>query len=254
MLAQEDSQYDSRKHMIRTPLSSPGYHTTLTTGWVHPTCGSLWYALALLDSNKPNRLRRATLILSQVLPMQDVDPQSPTFGIWPWFLEEPLQQMSPPDWNWAEFCGTPLVQITMSHRDRLPAPLAGQLDQSLLSAAEAIRRRNVGPHYTNIALMGTYVSYAVARFYHAADLLEYARGRLLGFWDYTQKQGAFAEFNSPAYSVVSIRVLARMHRDIDEVGISSLIDQLYDLAWMDVARHFHPPTNQWAGPHSRSAL
>ena len=32
----------------------------------------------------------------------------------------------------------------------------------------------------------------------------------------------------------------------------SFIAELHDLAWKHVATHFHPPTRQWAGPHSRS--
>ena len=37
-------------------------------------------------------------IIGKVLSLQDTDPSSKTYGIWPWLLEEPLEQMSPPDW------------------------------------------------------------------------------------------------------------------------------------------------------------
>lgn len=250
-LATWDPQYDPAERMIRRPFSSPGYHTTLTGGFVHPTRESLTYALALLDSGEPERLARATEILDRMLALQDTNPDSPTYGIWSWFLEEPLSQMSPPDWNWADFCGTSLIQIAMDHRDRLPAELAYRLDQAVLHAARSIQRRDVGPHYTNIALMGTYVTYTAGEFYGEAEILDYARRRLRRFYEYTREQGAFTEFNSPTYTAVAIRVLARMRRDIRDRDVHPMLDWLYDLAWADVARHFHPPTRQWAGPHSR---
>lgn len=30
-----------------------------------------------------------------------------------------------------------------------------------------------------------------------------------------------------------------------------LIEELYHLVWEDIALHFHAPSRQWAGPHSR---
>ena len=62
--------------------------------------------------------------------------------------------MSVPDWNWADFCGTQLLQVAIDHKDRLPADLQQQVKDSILYAGRAIKRRNVGPGYTNIAVMG----------------------------------------------------------------------------------------------------
>ncbi|MCD6290493.1 MAG: hypothetical protein J7M34_08320 [Anaerolineae bacterium] len=234
-LAAWDPQYDPAARMIRRPFSSPGYHTTLTGGSVHPTRESLSYALALLDSGEPARLTQAIDILDRVLALQDINPDSPTYGIWPWFLEEPLDQMSPPDWNWADFCGTRLIQIAMDHRERLPSALAHRLDQAILHAARSIQHRDMGPHYTNIALMGTYVTYTAGEFYNETGILDYARRRLRRFYDYTREQGAFTEFNSPTYTAVAIRVLARMRRDIHDRDAHPMLDWLYNLAWADVA-------------------
>jgi hypothetical protein len=206
----------------------------------------------LLDRAAMDRQQRALEILDRVLTLQDPVPESRTYGIWPWFLEEPLEQMSPPDWNWADFCGTSLIQIAMDHRPRLPEKIQERLDQAIIHAARSIQHRDVGPDYTNIALMGTYVTYTAGEFYQQEELLNYARRRLRRFVAYTADQGAFTEFNSPTYTVVALRVLARMRRDIHDAGAHPLLDRLYDLAWADVARHFHPPTRQWAGPHSRA--
>lgn len=34
-----------------------------------------------------------------------------TIGIWAWTYEEPLSQMCPPDWNWADFIGVSLELV-----------------------------------------------------------------------------------------------------------------------------------------------
>ena len=117
-LEEMHQQYDPRENLIQRPFSSPGYHTTLKGGTVHPTCDSLNYSVALLDSGDPAHLKRACDVLRRAIGLQDQNPANPTYGIWSWFMEEPLEQMSPPDWNWADFCGTQLIQIALDHRDR----------------------------------------------------------------------------------------------------------------------------------------
>ena len=75
-IIEKDSTYDPVEKMIRRPFSSPGYHTTLKGGYVHPTRDSLQYAVALLDSNDPNRAVRAQEILRKVILLQDQNPSS----------------------------------------------------------------------------------------------------------------------------------------------------------------------------------
>jgi hypothetical protein len=250
-LKPKHAQYDPAEQMLRSPYSSPGYHTTLKGGMVHSTRASLEYAVALLDTGKDEDLLRSIQILRRVIALQDKDPKGKTCGIWSWFLEEPLEKMSPPDFNWADFCGVSLLQVAMDHRDRLPADLAVELDQAIVRAARAIQRRNVGPAYTNIAIMGAYVTLIGADFYDLPDLKDYAMGRLRRFYDYTTEQGAFTEYNSPTYTVVALEELGRLLKDAQDPEARRMTERLYRLAWQEIAQHFHPSTQQWAGPHSR---
>ena len=130
-LSRQDERYDPAGKMIRRPFSSPGYHTTLKGGYIHPTRDSLNYAVALLDSARPGSLERAEHILRRVISLQNQDPKSRTYGIWSWFAEEPLDKMSPPDWNWADFCGAQLLQVAVDHMERLPADLQRQVRESI---------------------------------------------------------------------------------------------------------------------------
>ena len=250
-LNKQDAHYDPAEKMIRRPFSSPGYHTTLKGGYVHPPRDSLNYAVALLDSGEPTRLKRAQDILRKVISLQDQDPKSRTYGIWSWFAEEPLEKMSPPDWNWADFCGTQLLQVAHDHMHRLPDDLQQLLKDSIIHAAYSIKRRNVGPGYTNIAIMGTYVTLTAGELFGVVELADYGKKRLKRFYDYTFEQGSFREYNSPTYTAVAIKELSRMLRHVRDPESQELLRSLNWQAWYHVARRFHPPPKQWSGPHSR---
>ena len=250
-LGRQDWRYDPVEKMIRRPFSSPGYHTTLKGGYVHPTRDSLNYAVALLDAGRPGDLERAGQILRRVIALQDQDPNSRTYGIWSWFAEEPLDKMSPPDWNWADFCGAQLLQVAIDHMDRLDSDLQRLVRESIIHAGRAIKRRNVGPGYTNIAVMGAYVTLVAGELFGDAELAEYGKARLRRFYEHTFANGSFSEYNSPTYSVVAINELSRMLRHVKDAESRRLLHELNRFAFSHAARHFHAPTRQWAGPHSR---
>lgn len=251
-LASQHAQYDPAERMLRRPFSTPGYHTALKGGFVHPTRDSLGYALGLLDTGKPDHLDRAAGILRRVVALQDADPASPTHGVWSWFLEEPLAQMRPPDFNWADFNGTTLLAVARDHRDRLPADLAAAIDAAILRACAAIKKRNVGPHYTNIAIMGAYVTLFAGELLDAPEYRDYGLARLERFHRYTAENGSFEEYNSPTYTVVALQELARLDAHVRTAAARPLIADLLRRAWTEIATHYHAPTRQWAGPHSRA--
>lgn len=250
-LARWDADYDEAVGLIKRPFSSPGYHTTLNVDFAHPTRESLIYAVACLDAGDTEHVARAARILRQIAALQDTDPAHDTYGIWSWFAEEPLTQMAPPDWNWADFCGTQLLQVLLDHRAVLDAELAAQVEQAVYHACGAIIRRNVGPGYTNIALMGTYVTLVAGERFGWAEVAEYGRQRLARFAAYTQQRGTFDEYNSPTYTRVAITELSRLLLHAQDTQARAQIDELVRFAWRHLARHYHPPTRQWAGPHSR---
>ncbi len=245
------AQYDPAEKMIRRPFSSPGYHTTLKGGDVHPTRDSLRYARAILDLGDPAMDRRAFDIIERVVGLQDQDPTHKTYGIWSWFMDEPLEKMSPPDWNWADFCGRELLEVILYHRDRLPADLKQKIDASILHAARSIQKRNVGPGYTNIAVLGTYVTLIAGETYDNAELKSYGIARLKRIVDYTAEQGAFTEYNSPTYTLVAMKALAGLVAHVQDESARRMAGELYRKTWEELAQHWHAPTQQWAGPHSR---
>lgn len=246
-------KYDPAEKMItRTLKNHYQYHTDATDGVLHETRGSMHYAAQLLDLGDPQYEQRAFDIIRKVISLQDTVRANKTHGIWPYYMEEPLAtKKAPADWNWADFLGVQLLDIYMGHQQKLPADLKEMIKNSLIRAAESIQKRNVGPGYTNIAIMGTYMTYMTSHLFDLPEMQDYAAKRLQNFYDYTLENG-YTEYNSPTYTRVALDELVRMKQHIVNKEAKKKIDYLYDQAWDMVARHFHKPSGQWAGPHSRS--
>ena len=252
-LQEMDKRYDPEGKMITQEIKGWNYHTDAMTGRFHEVRGSFSYAVALLDCGEKKYEQRAFDVIHKTISLQDTDPNSPSCGVWPYFEEEPLAtKKSPIDYNWADFNAVSLLDIYMGHKDRLPKELLKEVENALIMAAKSVRKRNCGPGYTNIAIMGTYVTYVTSYLFDMPDMQEYANKRLKTFYDYTLEKGGFSEYNSPTYSIVAIDELNRMQRHIIEPGAKSMIDELYAKCWNIIARHYHKPSAQWAGPHSRS--
>ena len=246
-------RYSDEWQMVGQKSYSPGYHTTVPSGtWVHPVLPSLDYAMGLLDRNTPADLDRAEKIIRKVTSLQDVDPTSRTYGIWPWFLEESLTKMSPPDWNWADFCGARLTLILADHAAILPEHLKQAVRTSLRHAARAIVKRNVGPGYTNIAIMGGGVCAAAGELLADSILLEYGRHRLQQLVAHTAHDGSFNEYNSPTYTMVALWESERTLHLVHDPATREPAESVRQTAWQVIAESYHPGTHQWGGPHARS--
>lgn len=248
-----DSLYDPQEKMLNRKLTGWNYHTDATSGTFHEVRGSLSYAAKLLDYGGKDNSERALGIIDKVISLQDTVATSRTRGIWPYYEEEPLAtKKSPPDFNWADFNGVTLLDIWIDHEKELPENLKAKIKKALILAARSIRKRDVGPGYTNIAIMGTYVTYVTSALFGLAEMHDYAEKRLQRFYDYTLERGGFTEYNSPTYTMVALDELNRMQRHITDPAASRMIDSLYAIGWDVVARHFHKPSGQWVGPHSRA--
>jgi hypothetical protein len=253
-LERRGDNYDPDPAMLsHTFDGGTGYHTTLEAGTtVHPTRNSADYALALVARGQAEDLERAERVFEAVMDLQDTDPDSDTYGIWPYFREESLEEMEPPDWNWADFIGMRLAIALKRWPDRLPDQLRQRMRTSLEHAAKAIRRRDVGPGYTNIAVLGGGVCVVAGELLENDSLLSYGRQRLKGVVEHTEHHGSFNEYNSPTYTCVVLEEAERTMRLAEDPEAVEAADQLRRMAWQVIADSWHPATQQWAGPHSRT--
>lgn len=251
IMGRMDKKYDREEAMITQWRGEHGYHSTLVNQMVHPTYDSLSYAYERMNRGTEEDFEEAIRILHRVVPLQDTNSEHDTYGIWPYFMEETLEQMAPPDWNWADFCGKKLLQILIDYKEHIPADLAEMMHQAIIHSCNSIIRRNMGPHYTNISIMGTLVTMVAGEQFGEDSLVEYAKRRLDGLYAFNIGHGAFQEYNSPSYTWVVIDDLASMIPYIKDKEAVKKLEDISGLAWKCIADHFHYKTKQWAGPHAR---
>jgi hypothetical protein len=231
------------------------YHTSLkkdTYPYVHETYASVVYALDLLHSELPENTERAADILSVILRLQDTQPDSPTYGIWPYYEEEPLDRMDAPDYNFADFIGKKLVLALKHYGERLDERLRHGLSKAISRACQAIMKRDVAPSYTNIAAMGAFVTLVGGEVIGEESIMFYGRNRLQRLHDFTMRLGTFVEFNSPRYTPITIEEIHHLRQETSDPVSIQLADRLLFVAWQMLAERYHPRTKEWAGPHSRS--
>ena len=253
-LALKEPEYDPEARMLYCYTKEKHYHSDLEGGVkVHQTRESLEYAVALLKTGDDTLMQRGIDIVRTVLPMQEKDPAYPFCGIWPYYPEDPLRgRQAAVDYNWADFIAVPLIDVVINHADYAGDELVAEIKDALMLAARAIQRRNVQPDYTNICIMGTYVCYITGDICNQPELTAYAQKRLKHFYDYTLRNHGFTEYNSPTYTLVAMDELLRMKQTIVNPQDRRMVDELYDMCWDLIGRHFHQPTGQWCGPYLRT--
>lgn len=249
-----EGSFDVDFKMISRELEGWQYHIDSPPGTiVHDVRASFGYARQLLNLGDTESVQRAIAILEKTVPLQDKDVNSKTCGVWPYFPEEPLAtKIAPTDYNWADFNATTLLDIYMENHQQLPDTLVLDIEKSLVLAAKSIKKRDIGWGYTNISLMGSYVTYMVSHMFNLEGMQTYSINRFQKFYEQTLNLGGFLEYNSPTYNKVALDIILQMKEHIVEPSVKVKIDSMYAVGWDMIARHYHKPTMQWSGPHSRS--
>lgn len=234
-----DQLFDEQVQLLAFPTSFHDYHSKYN-GKVHRLHNSLVYAVALRKYNV--NTDRADRIIEEVLKHQDLRQDSPYFGLWPWYLEESIDEMSPPDFNYADFCGKELALSVIYGYDK------EKVREALEAACTCIIKRDVQPSYTNICILGAFVTLLVGQIFDNPTFFSYGKNRLKKFLEYNR----IDEYNSPTYAKISIEELTNIKQHIDDAECKDMANELLNRFWKMVMEHFHSPTRQWAGPMSRA--
>ncbi|MDR2761617.1 MAG: hypothetical protein LBB88_03340 [Planctomycetaceae bacterium] len=236
-----------------THNAAKGYHSNFARGTrVHPTRAAMERALFLLASPYSEHHVEGNNALDKVLDLQDRDPQSKTFGVWSWYVEEPLNRMATVDYNWADFQGAVLIIILHDFSHRLQPEILAKSQKSLEYCCRAIMKRDVGPAYTNIAITGATVTSAAGEILRNDNFLTFGRRKILRCLNHFRENGSFGEYNSPAYLPVVIEELERMLYLVADMDCRKAAKELLENVWKMIALRYHVPTGELAGPHSRS--
>ncbi len=251
-LDSRERRFNPALHLVASASINPGYHTRVKPGQrVHSTLESAQYAQLLLMSGGPEEVIRASRILERLLDLQVTDATSIHYGIWGWFAEEPPDQMAPADWNWADFIGARFAEILHGHAAALDPDLVRRLQASLRHAGNAIVKRDIGPHYTNICAMGAAVTLAAGELLDDPAFVTYGRRRLAAQRAALVANGGVPEYNSPHYGTVFVIELERVLRLVRDPAARVDAEFMRRRVWELTASQFHPGTGQWAGAQSR---
>lgn len=251
-VAARDQRFDPAYNMLRVLLGPEyRYHTRLRECQAHPTRESLEYALYLLEEGSPERFVRAQRILERVVPLQVADPASKWYGLWGWYLEEPPDRMAPADFNWADFNGALLLLVELRHGRRLPESLRKRVREAIGHAARSVMRRDAPMSYTHVAILGTFVTLAAGELLEDAELLAYARQRLVRLCREIDRTGSFAEYNAPPYVRVSLVNLARIRMYVKDAEARQRAARIERRLWEHLAAHWDAVRLQFCGPMSR---
>ncbi len=245
-------RFSPEMSLLRVGRVGTSDYTKLDGQSAHSVRASIGYARLLLEANAEPYRSRAVEVIRKVLSLQDDDKWSLTYGVWPYYAEEPLGKMFMADFNWAGFIGKELLFILIHQKEQLPPDVLDQLKRAIRRACESMKRRPLHMGYTNIASMNSYTLVTAGERLEDEKLLAHGRHLFNKWYDYTMRQGSFTEFNSPTYTRVAQGMTSRMLAHFQDDGLRAKAEELNDLLWLHMARRFHEPTRQWAGPHSRA--
>ena len=74
---------------------------------------------AIFQAGRTDLFERGEQVIQKVCRLQDDRPDSRTFGLWSYYMEEPLDSMIAPDYNWADFISKCLLDIRILAGERM---------------------------------------------------------------------------------------------------------------------------------------
>lgn len=249
--ANREAMLDPERGLIYEIMAGINYHTAVTGGVVHRTRDNAEYMTVLFTGEDPAGWEKAGRILEQLLPLQDADPDSPTYGVWPYLWEEPLDRMKNPDWNWACFISRPLLVLLKECPQRLTEDQLTRTRQAVYRACECVLRRNMAVDYTNICLMSAFVLVCGGEVLGEERFVSEGLALLEAQLVFTEKNGGFAEYNSPCYGVIDLEETGRALRYFEGSAVRAAVGLLHRRCWEVFSGHYHAATKQISPPHAR---
>ena len=216
---------------------------------------SAYYAFGLLLTGDPEDKKRAEKIIPMVLSKQDLNQDRPTYGNFPFTLEDQLETMVDPDLNNTQFTGVALGQIIDLDRKQqhvLPEALRKQLEESFRLAVEATIRRDVDPGYTNIAFFSAAIGALGEKLLGYPGAGDFAMSKLSWFLTRAQPGVSVREYLAPTYYGADLEAVYTVKAFASNPALADAAERTINALWRDIAPSYHAPTLQLAGPHSRA--
>lgn len=246
-------RYDEKEQLI-TVFNEKwvgGYHTR-KKGLVHNIRESADYAASVLLLEKEEWYPEALQIFDRICDLQDTAPESATYGLWSYFMEEDLKSMLAPDYNWSDFIGKNLIGALILKGGKIPGPLRLKMEKAVRAAMACSIKRNVAPDYTNMSIMSSMTLISAGELLEERKIFEEGRRRLEKLCRYTKLTGTFSEYNSSAYVLVALHEINRMLLFFKDEACREMARYLNRIAWRMLAEHYNSSIGQLAPPQARA--
>jgi len=153
------------------------YHTNYT-GLIHHTRDSAEYINKVCYLKKSEYYDEVRAILNKLPEVQDSREGSPTYGLWGYVCEEPIEDMLAPDYNNADFTGKHIAYVLKNCPEALDEESTKNAKLCLTRAATCSINRNVSADYTNISFMSLNTIIGAGELCDRPDMLEIGKKRL----------------------------------------------------------------------------
>ncbi|NOZ22542.1 MAG: hypothetical protein GXP25_15780 [Planctomycetes bacterium] len=178
--------------------------------------------------------------------MQDLDPESRTFGNFQWYWFTPKVG----DRNAVEFCMEAAGLLYRYHRNKLSPAARERLERMMRHAVKGILSHGVRESYTNIFLMKTWNLICLGEVLGLPEVAQEGYDHLDRFVVHTAENG-YCEYISPTYYGVDIGCLGFIATYAKRERGRKQAKALLDLLWTDIAANWYEPARRMGGAHSR---
>lgn len=240
--------YNSDKNLIQE-FDTPNYHSNLKPGEYCFINTSTKLAAAIFSCEYDKHYSVANDMLRKIVSLQCKSGDNS--GLWPYFLEETIEEMVEPDHNFADFNAYPMLYILKEHKDKLDKKLYEDIKNACILACEAIIRRNLTILYTNPTVMGIYCTVVCGEIFDIDDFVEYGRNKLDKFYFRIMNNGTYDEYNCPGYSMLIANIYSLMLRHIEDSDMHNKVSKLNHIVWKMLGEHYHNDLDEFTGPNLR---
>ena len=214
----------------------------------HATIPSVQLASELMASGAPADIAAATAIFRAVLGCQEVRDTDPHRGNFRWELEDEVVE----DLNAVQFVLFYCIPVLCKTPDALPPDLVAAMRRAIALGLEEIARIDVAPAYTNIVLKDIANSCLGGQLLSSNNIDRRGREKLVRWMAHVDTYGLPAEYNSPNYAAVAVRVLGRLAELTADEHTRIRARTMLARLGLSAALHIHPGIGCWAGPFSRA--
>jgi hypothetical protein len=221
---------------LESTLSDPTHH------WAIRDLSNGALAVFVLNRNS----NEAVSLLQKIFDYQDMNLNSPNFGILPWYLDASTIQ----DGNCIDFGTQAWGPILIQFGNKRPPGFKAKMLLISEAAIKALQRHQVPVSYTNIYLMNAINLLLLGQ--ATGDEAGYEQGvnQLNTWFDYTKKAG-LSEYDSPTYCATDLNSLMAAYLNIGSLKFKKTFNSILDYFWTDLCANYFSPGVSLSGSHAR---